>query len=130
MGHTKEQCQKLQWKEHDNKAKVADHEGQIPNFLEVYTHHLSNCQCSFPDYVLGPNDLLCANGYINGSPIQFVFDSGSSNNFVNDHLVQIWGIKPTVSDHTYKVHLANGRARHINGVIHLLAIYIDTFVEQ
>ena len=24
-GHTKEQCRKLQWKEHDNKSKVVDH---------------------------------------------------------------------------------------------------------
>ena len=86
-GHTTEQCRKLQQKEHDNKANVVDHKCQTPNVLEVYTHHLSNYQCSFPQYVLGPNDLLCANGYVNESPVQFLFDSGSSHNFVNDRLV-------------------------------------------
>ena len=30
-GHTKEQCRKLQRKEHENKAKVAEHKCQIPN---------------------------------------------------------------------------------------------------
>ena len=79
---------------------------------------------------MGPNDLLRANGYINGSPVQFLFDSGSSHNFVNDRLVQIWGIQPTVSDHTYTVHLADGRVQHINGAIHSLGISIDTYIEE
>ena len=64
-GHTKEQCQKLQH-EHDNKNKVTDHKDQIPNVLEIYIDHCS-CKCSLPHYALGPNDLLRANGYINGS---------------------------------------------------------------
>ena len=34
-----------------------------------HSDHLSNCQCSFPHYVLGPNDLLRANRYVNGSPV-------------------------------------------------------------
>ena len=128
-GHTKEQCRKLQRKEHNSKAKVVDHKGQILDVLEVYTHHFS-CKFSFPHYVLGPNDLLRANGYINGSPVQFLFDSESSRNFVNDRLAQIWGIKPTVGDHTYKVHLAYGSAQYINGAIHSLGISIDTYVEE
>ena len=40
------------------------------------------------------------------------------------------GIQPTVSDHTYKVHLADGRVHYINGAIHLLGISIDTYVEE
>ena len=115
--YTKEQCRKLQRKKHDNKTKVADPKGQIRDVLEVYTHHLSSCKCSFPHFLLGPNDLLRANGYVNGSPVQFLFDSVSSHNFVNDHLVQIWGIKPTVSDQTYKVRLANGRVHYISSFI-------------
>ena len=64
-------------------------------------------------------------------PKQFLFDSGSSHNFVNDRLVQIWGIQPTVSDHTYKAHLADGRVQYmINGVIHSLGISIDTYIEE
>ena len=86
-GHTKDQCRKLQRKEHDNKTKVAGHKGQTPNVLQVYTHHLSNCKFSFSHHVFGPNDLLRANEYINGSLVQFLFDSGSSHNFVNDRLV-------------------------------------------
>ena len=89
-GHTKEQCRKVQRKEHANKTKVADHKGQILDVLVVYTHHLSSCKCSFPHFLLGPNDLLRANMYMNGSPVQLLFDSGSSHNFVNDRLVQIW----------------------------------------
>ena len=81
-------------------TKVANHKGQTLDLLEVCTHRLSSCKCSFPYYVLGPNDLLRAKGYINGSPVQFLFDSGSSHDFVNDRLVQIWGIQPTISDHT------------------------------
>ena len=45
-------------------------------------------------------------------------------------LVQIWGIQPTVSDHTYRVHLANGRLQYINGAIHSLGISIDTYIEE
>ena len=55
---------------------------------------------------------------------------GSSHNFVNDRLVQIWGIQPTVSDHTYRVHLAEGRVQYINRVIHSLGISIDTYIEE
>ena len=97
--HTKEQCWKLQRKEHDNKNKVTNHNGQFLDVLEVYTHYLSSCKCSFPHYALGPNNLLHANGYINGSQVQFLFHSGSSHNKVNDFLVQIRGIQPIVSDH-------------------------------
>ena len=66
------------------------------------------------------------------SPLtQFLFDSGSSHNFVNDRLVQIWGIQPTISDHAYRVHLpADGRVQYINGVVYLLGISIDTYVEE
>ena len=71
-----------------------------------------------------PNDLLYASGYINASQVQLLFDSGSSHNFVNDCLVQIWGIQPTVSDHTYKVHLDDGRVQYINKAIHSLGISI------
>ena len=85
--HTKEQCRKLQRKKHDNKTKVADPKGQIRDVLEVYTHHLSSCKCYFPHYVMEPNDLLYASGYINASQVQLLFDSGSSHNFVNDCLV-------------------------------------------
>ena len=51
---------------------------------------------------------------------------------MNDRLVQIWGIRiqPTVSDHTYTVHLADGRVQYINGAIHSLGISIDTYVEE
>ena len=47
--------------------KVADHKGQLLDVLQVYTHHIISCICSFPHQVLGPNDLLRANEYINGS---------------------------------------------------------------
>ena len=43
-GYPKEQHRKLKQKEHDNKTKGADHKGQIPNVLKVYTHYLSNCK--------------------------------------------------------------------------------------
>ena len=65
--------------------------------------------------------------------LSFVFliiGDRSSHNFVNDRLVQIWGIQPTVSDHTYRVHLADGRVQYINGAIHSLGISIDTYVEE
>ena len=39
-------------------------------------------------------------------------------------------IQPTISDLIYKVYWADGRVRYINDVIHSLAIYIDTYVEQ
>ena len=113
-----------------NIKKVANHKGQILEVLEVYTHHLSNCKSSFSHHVLGPNDLHCATRYINGSPIQLLFDSGSSHNFVNDCLVQIWGIQTTVCDHTYMMHLVDGRLQYINGAIHSLAIYINNYEEQ
>ena len=128
--HTKKQCRKLQPNEHDNKNKVANHKVRILDVLQVYTHHLSSYKCSFPQYVLKPNDLLRANGYINGSPVQFLFESGTSHNFLIDRLVWIWGIQPIVSDHTYKVNLADGRIQYINRVIHSLGISIDTYVEE
>ena len=74
--------------------------------------------------------LLRAKGYINGSLIPFLFDSGSSHNLVSDHLVHIWGSNPPLSDHTYKVHLADARVQCINGMIHSFEIYIDTYIEQ
>ncbi len=130
-GHTKEQCRKLQRKESDLKGKAPfDRKGQLLNILEVHTHHLSNCQCSFPQHVLGPNDLLRANGLIMGSVVSFLFDSGSSHNFINDRLVQILGLPTRLSDHTYQVHLADGGIQYINGAIHELPIHIDTYVES
>ena len=130
-GHTKEQCRKLQRKESDLKGKAPfDRKGQLLNILEVHTHHLSNCQCSFPQHVLGPNDLLRANGLIMGSVVSFLFDSGSSHNFINDRLVQILGLPTRLSDHTYQVRLADGGIQYINGAIHELPIHIDTYVES
>ena len=67
---------------------------------------------------------------MNGYAVQFLFDSGCWHNFVNDRLVQILEIQPTISDLIYKVYWADGRVRYINDVIHSLAIYIDTYKEQ
>ena len=128
--HTKKQCRKLQPNEHDNKNKVANHKVRILDVLQVYTHHLSSYKCSFPQYVLKPNDLLRANGYINGSPVQFLFESGTSHNFLIDRLVWIWGIQPIVSDHTYKVHLVDGKYNTSTGAIHSLVISINTYIEE
>ena len=49
---------------------------------------------------------------------------------MNDRLVKIWGIQPTVSDHTYRVHFADGRVQYINGAIHSLGISMDTYIEE
>ena len=40
------------------------------------------------------------------------------------------GIQPTISDHTDKVHLADGRVQYINGAIHSLGVSIETYVEE
>ena len=56
--------------------------------------------------------------------------SESLHNFVNHHLVQIWGIQPSISDYTKKVQLAHGRVQYINGAIHSLGISIDTSIEE
>ena len=39
------------------------------------------------------------------------------------------GLQTRLSDHTYKVHLADGGIQYINGEIHDLQIHIDTYEE-
>ena len=51
---------------------------------------------------------LATNRYINGSPVQLLFKSRISHNFLNDPNM---GNQTIVSDHTYKVHLADGRVQ-------------------
>ena len=103
-GHIKDNCRKLQAKNKKNEAKDSKGKpkGMLPNILEVHTHHLCACECSFPKHVLGPNDLLRAIGHVNGSPVHILFDSGSSHNFIDDQFVQMLGIQIRISDHTYK----------------------------
>ena len=62
-----------------------------------------------------------ANGRIMGSSISFLFDSGSSHNFINDHLVQMLGLQTK---------LADGGIQYINEQIHDLQIHIDTYEEN
>ena len=40
------------------------------------------------------------------------------------------GLHPSLSDHTYQVHLVDGEVQYINGAIHQLPIHIDTYVEK
>ena len=91
----------------------------------------SNCQCSFPcsfpQHVLGPNDLLCTNRLIMGSSVSFLFDSSGAHNFITDHLILIMGLQTRLSDRMYKVHLVDGGIQYINGVIHELP---DTYEER
>ena len=56
----------------------------------------------FPSHLLGPNDLLRVVGYINGTQEHFLFDSGSSHNFLNDHFVQQMELHINASDHIYQ----------------------------
>ena len=68
--------------------KSTSHTGESFDIVEVHTNHISSCECTFPSHLLGHNDLLQAVKYINGTQAHFLFDSGSSYNFLNDHFVQ------------------------------------------
>ena len=101
----------------EQKGKPSDQKGNFLDIVEVQTQHLSNCSCSFPEHLLGPHDLLRTIGQINGSQVNYFFDIGSSHNFIDDHLVQMLGLRTNISDRTYRVHLANRGLLYINGVI-------------
>ncbi len=104
--------------------------GKLFNIVEVHTTHLSTCECTFPSHLLGPNDLLRTLEHINGSQAHFLFDSGSSHNFLNDHWVQQMQFQLDASDHIYQVHMANGGVQYITGVVSQLPINIDTYMER
>ena len=83
-----------------NGKTIGDHKVQLLDIHEVHTQHLSNYLYSFPPQVLGPDDLLRSKGHTKGSSIYFLFDSRSSHNSINDCLVQMLGLQPSLSDHT------------------------------
>ena len=39
-------------------------------------------------------------------------------------------LQPSLNDHNYQIHLADGGVQYINGEIHQLLIHIDTYVEK
>jgi hypothetical protein len=134
-GHTKDNCRRLTQKDRasvvqEQRGKPSDLKGSFLDIVEVQTQHLSNCPCSFPEHLLGPHDLLRTIGQINGYLVHYLFDTGSSHNFIDDHLVQMLGLRTNISDHTYKVHLADGGIQYINGAIHQLLISINSYVEK
>ena len=53
-----------------------DRKCQLVDILKVHGQYLSNFASSFPQHVLGPNNVLRANGLIKGSSIDFLFNSG------------------------------------------------------
>ena len=110
--------------------KSTSHTGESFDVFEVHTNHLSSCECTFPSHLLGPNDLLRAVRYINGTQAHFLFDSDSSHNFLNDHFVQLMELRIKASDHIYQVHMANGSVQYISGIVCQLPIQIDTYLEK
>ena len=131
-GHTKDTCRRLERKSMNTppQDKSTSHTGESFDIVEVHTNHLSLCECTFPSHLLGPNDLLRAVGYINGTQAHFLFDSGSSHNFLNDHFVQQMELHINASDHIYQVHMANGNVQYISGIVCQLPIQIDTYLEK
>ena len=84
----------------------------------------------FSIHLLGPNDLLRIVGDINGTQTHFLFDSGSSHNFLNDHLVQQLQLHINASDYIYQVHTENGGIQYINAIGCQMPIQIDTYMEK
>ena len=131
-GHTKETCRRLEKRPMSSSVqdKPKPTTGKSFDIVEVHTTHFSKCDCTFPSHLLGPNDLLRTFGHINGAQAHFLFDSGSSHNFLNDHLVQRMHLKLDESDHIYRVHMANGGVQYITGLASQLLVHIDTYMER
>ena len=74
--------------------------------LEVYARHSSNCKCAFPCHALDLMIYYVQTRYTNGSPLQFLFDSQSSHDFVNVRWLRYWDTKVCLnSDYIYISHM-------------------------
>ena len=89
-----------------------------PKFLAVeYSHEAPHHECLLTQALweshVGPHDLFCVHGTVNGRRVRVLVDDGSTHNFLNYTLVKKLGLPQARSSHTYMVSLMNGEDKDV-----------------